>query len=341
MKAPAATKDKGPNATTIEILQKMASYYENTGDHWRLYSYRRAIASLRSHPKKVTTKAEARALPCIGDSLAEKIEEIRFTNRLQKLENISDAPTDKAIELFMGVYGAGYKQASTWVAQGHRTLEDLSNFSKLTKNQRVGVERYKDFNSRIPREEVDDHAKFVRGHMAHISPALSLTIGGSYRRGKQTCGDIDFLITGKNLFPETLRNLVLRDLVGRLTAFSYIQCSLSVSSSSDGRIWHGAASLPQHFPRIWRRVDFLVVPEEEWGAALIYFTGDDIFNRSVRLLASRMGYRLNQQGLFKDVMRGPQRVKVTEGTLVEARSEKKIFEVLGVPWRAPEDRNFG
>ena len=71
---------------------------------------------------------------------------------------------------------------------------------------------------------------------------------------------------------------------------------------------------------------------------MIYFTGNDIFNRSVRLLASKMGMRLNQRGLYKDVLRGKGREKITEGTLVEGRSERRIFEVLGVPWREPGER---
>jgi DNA polymerase IV len=82
----------------------------------------------------------------------------------------------------------------------------------------------------------------------------------------------------------------------------------------------------------------LLVPEEEMGAALIYFTGNDIFNRSMRLLASKKGMRLNQRGLYADVMRGKNREKITEGTLLEGKSEKKIFEILGVPWRAPTER---
>lgn len=80
------------------------------------------------------------------------------------------------------------------------------------------------------------------------------------------------------------------------------------------------------------------MPETEFGAALIYFTGDDIFNRSIRLLASKKHMRLNQRGLYKDVMRGPGRMKVSEGTLVEGADEKKIFAALGVPWRPPEQR---
>ena len=81
-----------------------------------------------------------------------------------------------------------------------------------------------------------------------------------------------------------------------------------------------------------------MVPESEYGAALIYFTGNDIFNRSLRLLASKKGMRLNQRGLYRDVMRGPSRTKVTEGELIEGRDEKRIFEILGVKWREPWER---
>jgi DNA polymerase IV len=61
-------------------------------------------------------------------------------------------------------------------------------------------------------------------------------------------------------------------------------------------------------------------------------------NKSLRLLASKKGWRLNQRGLYKDVIRGPGRVKITEGTLIKSENEEKIFESLGVTWRKPEDR---
>ena len=88
------------------------------------------------------------------------------------------------------------------------------------------------------------------------------------------------------------------------------------------------------------------MPEEERGAAMIYFTGNDIFNRSIRLLARKKGYRLNQRGLWRDVIRegwAPDRGgkgggKGTRGMLVEGRNERRIFEKLGVPWREPGER---
>lgn len=72
---------------------------------------------------------------------------------------------------------------------------------------------------------------------------------------------------------------------------------------------------------------------------MIYFTGNDIFNRSLRLLASTTkNMRLNQRGLYKDVIRGSKRERLTEGELVEGKSEKRIFEILGVQWREPHER---
>jgi DNA polymerase IV len=112
-----------------------------------------------------------------------------------------------------------------------------------------------------------------------------------------------------------------------------------VTSKSDGTKWHGACSLPDRVDALWRRIDFLLVPSDEIGAALIYFTGNDIFNKSIRLLASKKGMRLNQHGLWTDVFRGHNRQKLNQGMLVESRSEKRIFELLGVPYRPPEHRN--
>lgn len=75
-------------------------------------------------------------------------------------------------------------------------------------------------------------------------------------------------------------------------------------------------------------------------AALIYFSSGSIFNRSLRLKARRMGYRLNQRGLYKDVMRDRQGVKLTEGVLVKGvKTERDIFRILQVRYRPPEERS--
>lgn len=244
---------------------------------------------------------------------------------------------DKALQKFLQIYGIGYAQASKWIEQGYRNVDDLLDKVDLTRNQRIGVEHLHDFQTRIPYIEVAEHGVYVRETVRKIDASIQVTIGGSYRRGALECGDVDFIVTKPDCRIEVLRTIMLDTVIPRLFAQGYLKAGLATTRRDDGSKWHGAATLPG--TTVWRRIDFLFVPWDEIGAALIYFTGNDIFNRSIRLLASKKGLRLNQRGLWKDSLRGKQRERLTQGTLVEGRDEKKIFEVLGVPWRPPEHRN--
>jgi DNA polymerase IV len=331
--------DMNPNAQTIEILQKMASYYDRVGDTWRTLAYRRGMSALRRERRLVATREQAIQIPNIGDRLATKIEEIVRTNTLRRLENITTDPNERCLHLFMGIYQVGYASASKWIAQGHRTLEDLKARADLTPNQRIGVEHYDDFLQRIPRAEVAEHAEIVRRALHVEDPQLQCLIGGSYRRGNTDSGDIDILITKEGASLANIRTLVLDAVVPKLTDSGFLKAALATGNarSDSSSKWHGASALPR-IGAPWRRIDLLFVPWSELGAALIYFTGNDIFNRSMRLLARTKGMRLNQRGLYADVMRSRRRERITEGRLLEGHGEEKIFEILGVPWRPPEHR---
>ena len=329
-------KSQNPNARTIEILQQMADYYERNQDHWRLTAYRRAITALRKQDSKITTEEEAFAIPFIGQRLAAKIEEIVWTNKLRRLDNTHlDSNTD-VLQAFMGIYGVGLKQATKWNNQGYRSIPELLEKAHLTKPQKIGITHYEDFKARIPRAEMDQHDQYVRETCSKVDDTVQFTIGGSYRRGAADSGDIDFIVTKPDATIENLRTIVLDRIIPKLFDGDYLKVGLATTGKVDGSKWHGAAALPG--TSTWRRIDFLLVPWDEIGAALIYFTGNDIFNRSIRLLASKKGLRLNQRGLWKDVIRGRNRERITQGSLVEGKDEKKIFELLGVPWRPPQHR---
>ncbi|KAL2872058.1 DNA-directed DNA polymerase IV [Aspergillus lucknowensis] len=330
------SNDLNPNARTIEVLQQMLDYYTRTSDHWRSLAYRKAISALRNQTKRVVTGAQALNIPGVGPRLADKIEEIVFTNRLRRLDNTNNTVEERVLQEFLAVYGAGISHASRWVAQGFKTLEDLWTKATLTQSQRIGVERYFDFSQRIPRSEVRAHGEFVRRVVQEESPHMQVIIGGSYRRGAADSGDIDLLITKPDATIEEIRTLMLDIVVPKLFRQGFLQVSLAGTSRDDGSKWHGASKLPNN--ELWRRIDLLFVPGAELGAALIYFTGNDIFNRSMRLLASKKSMRLNQRGLYAVVLRGPQRAKLNNGRLMESRDERRIFELLGVPWRPPEHR---
>ncbi|KAF2145820.1 uncharacterized protein K452DRAFT_220753 [Aplosporella prunicola CBS 121167] len=355
--------DTNPNAKTIEILTAMGDYYEQTRDEWRSRAYRKAISSLRKQNHKITTKEEALELPWVGSRLATKIEEIVWTNHLRRLDNARLEPTTAAMQTFLGIYGVGLSQAMKWVQRGLKTLADLETHNvPLTANQRVGIAHYADFNARIPRAEVALHADVVRRALSAIDPSFTVTVAGSYRRGAATSGDIDCLISAPGATLTRLQAVVFEELVPALQRAGFLKAALAASASGglgsgSGTKWHGASALPISSPSpapstgtsdgdgsappprgIWRRIDLLLVPASQLGAAQLYFTGNDIFNRSVRLLASRKGMRLNQRGLYRDVLRGGGREKISEGELVEGRCERRIFDVLGVPWRPPEHR---
>lgn len=333
-----ATDESNPNMRTIEVLQKMADYYVETKDHWRQTAYRKTIGVLRRQSTKISTYDEAIRLPTIGHRLALKIEEIVLTNGLRRLTEAISDPTFHTLETFINIYGVGINQAWKWVQQGHTSLQDLQKHASLTKNQQLGIEHYHDFLVRIPRNEVTLLGNVVRDAAASIDPLVEVIIGGSYRRGASSSGDIDFILTRPSTTSSQQLLEFLTKLTGKLTKTGFLVAALSTPSSQTGSKWHGCCVLPGVPERIWRRIDLLLVPETELGAALIYFTGDEIFNRSIRLLASKKGWRLNQRGLYKDVLRGPGRVKLKEGSLIEGADEKKIFAALGVPWRPPEQR---
>ncbi|KAJ5832246.1 hypothetical protein N7474_000557 [Penicillium riverlandense] len=324
-----------PNNRTIEVLQQMLDYYTRTADHWRVLAYRKAINALRRQPKTIVTRTQALSVPGIGTRLADKIEEIVLTNRLRRLDNTSSTTEDLIIQEFLGVYGAGLSQASKWVAQGYRSLCDLREKASLTKNQRIGVERYHDFAQRIPRKEVEAHGEIVRRAVQQVDPDILVTIMGSYRRGTLDSGDIDLMITKPEATLEQIRTLMINTVVPQLFQDGFLQVGLATTSRQDGSKWHGASTIPGS--NTWRRLDLLFVPGDEIGAALIYFTGNDIFNRSMRLLARKKGMCLNQKGLYTDVLRNGQ-AKLNSGRLVESRDEQRIFATLGVPWRPPEHR---
>ena len=273
-------KAENPNADVVERLQEMADYYERTGDHWRSLSFRKGVSTLKKQTKRITTKEEARELPFVGESIAEAIEKIVQTGRLQRLEATKDDPLNQVLELFMGIYGVGLSQATKWVSIGYRTLDDIRTKAQLSENQRVGLDHYDDLQQRIPRAEVEMHGEIFKKCMACIDPLFEVTIGGSYRRGSQTSGDIDLIITEPHAQLPKIRTVILESVVPALFESGFLKAELARTSSVSGSKWHGCSALPGP-NSLWRRIDFLLVPWDEMGAALIYFTGNDIFNRSI------------------------------------------------------------
>jgi len=101
----------------------------------------------------------------------------------------------RTISLFGEVWGVGPATALKLYEKGHRTLDDLRKDESLTNAQRIGLKYFDDIKQRIPRHEVSEMEKLLQDVGKDILPGVIIVCGGSYRRGKASCGDMDIVIT--------------------------------------------------------------------------------------------------------------------------------------------------
>ncbi|CAG8539243.1 679_t:CDS:10 [Ambispora leptoticha] len=319
--------NENPNKLIIDKLNLILEYYQKTNnDQWRILAYRKAISALKNQKKPITSYEEAKEIPNIGDRTAKKIAEIIETGHLKRLDNFGEA--EPVLTMFTKIHGVGVTQALKWYAQGYRTREELLKHVKLTNAQRAGILCFEDLQERMNRYEVAKIFKFVEDAAHSIDSKLECIVGGSYRRGQPTCGDVDILITRDDSDGKKIDG-ILSQLLKILHEKSFIKYDLGRSSS--GQKYLGICQMPPNGK--CRRFDIFIVPFNEYGAALLAYTGNDIFNRSMRLLARKKGMHLNQHGLYTNVIRDAKDEKYNEGILVAQRTEQEIFEALGVPYR--------
>ncbi|KAJ3013687.1 hypothetical protein HKX48_005620 [Thoreauomyces humboldtii] len=322
------------NKQLTDILDVLLKRHEAEGEHFRVLSYRRAIQTLKRHPKTIENGDEARKIFGIGGKIADKIDEIISTGRLRKAEIVPESLTIMA--LFQGIHGCGKKAATTWYAQGCRTLDDIRARTDLNHDQIIGLRYYDDLQKKMPREEAAAIGDYVINACKAIDPRFQCTIMGSFRRGRPMCGDVDIIIT----HPDGVSHaIILRKLLTRIKADSdLIVADLHTRGSGDSSTtFMGVCKLPGG-SGLHRRLDIWTVPFEEMGSALLHWTGNDIFNRSMRALASTKGMSLSQHGLFDGVIR-QNREKIHGGRRIASRTEEEIFEALGVPYRPPAERD--
>nr|XP_053645240.1 DNA polymerase lambda-like [Cherax quadricarinatus]XP_053645241.1 DNA polymerase lambda-like [Cherax quadricarinatus]XP_053645242.1 DNA polymerase lambda-like [Cherax quadricarinatus] len=332
---PSSSKVNNLNTHITTELEKLEAVYKNKKDTWRAMGYQKAISAIRNHPREIKSREEALSIHGVGESLADKVSEIIESGKLRKVAEVCEGEEVETLKLFMGVWGAGPTTAHNWYTQGFRTLEDLRTKAALTRHQQIGLEHYEDINSRIPRDEVTEIEDYVRSAALGVQQGLTVMVCGSYRRGKPSCGDVDILVTHpdghshENIFKPLLKCLketgfITNDLVTK-------------EDNGNQQKYLGVCKLPGE-GRKHRRLDVIVVPYAEFAPAVMYFTGSAHFNRSMRLLATKMGMSLSEHGLRAGIVRQG-REKLTDGFLLETPTEESIFAHLGLDYRTPEERD--
>ena len=269
-------------------------------------------------------------------------------------------PKLNIIELFSQIWGVGSERALALYIKGYRTLDDLRRRDNigvvgvqpggggkddLTRQQAIGLKYFDDLLKRIPRAEVEDIGRAVQVGSRELNVEAEAVVMGSYRRGKESSGDCDVLITLRDggpfqgLLPELVRHLTQK-------GFLYDDLSLSTGDSEhQNEMYMGVCRTDPSKP--FRRIDIKVYPRLLRSFAMLYFTGSDHFNRSMRHFAKLKGYSLSDHGLVPCTRDAKQRDaqgnyvdnKVLIGKTVVCDDEEAIFRFLRLDWKEPTERN--
>lgn len=308
------------NNKIIDNLKLLSE--KEKSNYFKHRAYEKAIEQLLQYPDEIKSIEDVENIPGIGKGIKEKIQQILNDTFKKPAINIKN----EIFEQLKKIYGVGEKKALDLIE--NHNIKELSDLKQreaelLNEKQRIGLKYYGYLLERISQKEMMLHDKLISGiwkndpHCNNFK--FTYEIVGSYRRKEQTSGDIDILIT----FDESL-NLLPR-LIYTLRRNNYVIETLAEGSKK----FMGIARIPNHTPR---RIDIMWTSSDEYPFALFYFTGSDRYNRSVREIANKRGYRLNERMLI------PITNLTKSQPLPEIRSERDITDFLGLPYLEPQER---
>lgn len=203
-----------------------------------------------------------------------------------------------------------------------RELDEEHNF--LSEKNRIGLKYYDDMLERIPKKEMLVHDAFIKSIITDNNFDIQYDITGSFRRDSEFSGDIDILITSKgDNYEDTFVEFV-KFMIKKL----YITDTLAFGNKK----FMGLCRLPG-FEK-YRRIDVIVTKPEDYYFNLLYFTGNDDFNKQMRSHALTKGYSLNQYN-YTEVKTEK---KVTDTNF---DSEEAIFNFIGLKYVTPNCRDSG
>ncbi|XP_053480805.1 DNA polymerase beta isoform X3 [Ictalurus furcatus] len=315
-KAPQETLNEG----ITDFLIELANYEKNVNRATHKYNaYRKAASVIAKYPNKIKSGNEAKKLDGVGAKIAEKIDEYLTTGKLRKLEkvlssHIRNDDTSSSINFLTRVTGIGPAAARKFYDEGVKTLDDLKKIEhKLNHHQQIGLKYFEEFEKRIPRSEMEKMEALILQELGQLDPEYIGTICGSYRRGAESSGDIDILLTHPDFTSQSQKqNFMLVLLQG--------VCQLQRGVKDEKDYDH-------------RRIDIRLIPKDQYYCGVLYFTGSDIFNKNMRTHALEKGFTLNEYTIR------PLGVTGVPGEPLLVDSEKDIFDYIHMKYREPKERS--
>jgi DNA polymerase (family X) len=323
------------NKAIAGILYETADLLEIDGqDSFRIRSYRNAaeaieaqtqqIADLINEPKKVL------AIPGIGKGMLLNMQEMFKEGKLSLHSELLKKYHPSMLDL-LKIQGLGPKTiALIWSAYQVSDLEGVAKLAregKIRELPRMGekqeqkllkaIEDYRRIAGRFLLDAAEREAQKIIDHMQAYPGVDKITPAGSLRRGRETVGDLDILVTGKACCDDTTREKLIEHVI-KLPGLMEI-------------IARGESKVSFRL-RGGMQVDVRLLPPESFGAALQYFTGSKAHNVALRQRALKMGYTLSEYSLAKLDTEKP----------VAGKTEEEIYAKLKLDYIPPELReNLG
>ncbi|KAF2071194.1 hypothetical protein CYY_007480 [Polysphondylium violaceum] len=195
----AITNVENKNKKLTEILSELAIFEKNQGLIHKHRAYLKAVQSIKAYAHEIKSGAEAQKLDGVGQKIAKKIQEIIDTGRLNKLDTQQKDEALTSLNEISSISGIGPVLAKKLLSEGVKSIKDLEKIKdKLTHHQQIGLKYHKEFEQRIPRDEIKIIEEIVRKTLYKIDKRIVMETCGSYRRGLPTSGDIDILISHPN-----------------------------------------------------------------------------------------------------------------------------------------------
>ncbi|MEU6237661.1 helix-hairpin-helix domain-containing protein [Kitasatospora sp. NPDC047058] len=342
------------NDQVQELLQEYADLISITGgDAFRARAYEKAARAVGGYPEDVAglDVKGLQQIAGVGKSTAEKIAQYLATGRMDALETLR-AKIPAGVREMMAVPSVGPKRALALyrdldiasvdqLAEAIRAdrLSGVAGFGERSGEKILhGIELMRQSGGRTLLDTATDQAEQIVAAITAVPGCTRCTYAGSLRRMRETVGDIDVLATAEDSEP----------LMEALTGLPYVAEVIARGPTKTSVLTTKGL-----------QVDLRVVPEEDWGAALVYFTGSKAHNIKLRTMAVRAGLKLSEYGLFeagsggKGKQGGKGRPKAEdaagdgpgtagrEGRKVVSATEEEVYAALGLPWIAPplrEDR---
>lgn len=317
---------KGPAAHNAQIAEQFGRYATlleiDGANSFRIRAYRNAARTIENLPRDVGAMLaqgeDLDDLPGIGKDLAGKIAEIASTGHFHDLDDLEGRLPPALVDL-THVPGLGPKRIKTLYDAFHvKSMGDLSSVvrsgrlhmvrgfgPKIEKAILEATAHHAPAEQRMKLASADQTVAALLSYLKEIPGADKVVVAGSYRRRKETIGDLDVLVTATNR-AKIITGFVEFPEVGEIVSQGTTRATVRLQSGL--------------------QVDLRVVASESYGAALVYFTGSKAHNIALRLRGQKRGLKINEYGVFRGADR------------VAGHTEKDVYASVDLPYIEPELR---